>query len=82
MKAKRLSADSSIRAEGELEDMHHDFRFRRHYDNHPYISSGSAALNPVVANTTLPAGAQTGAEEGTVSADIDIKIDAGISTGI
>lgn len=82
MKAKRLSADSSIRAEGELEDMNHDFRFRKHYDNHPYISSGSAALNPPVPNTALPARAQTGAGEGMVSADVDIKIDAGISTGI
>lgn len=82
MKAKRLSADSSIRAEGELEDMHHDFRFRKHYDNHPYISTGSAALNPTVSSMAMPAGTQTGAGDGTVSADIDVKIDAGISTGI
>jgi len=73
MRSKRISADSGIRAEGELEDMHHDFRFRKHYDNHPYISTGSAALNPLVANTALPAGPQTGAGDGAVSADISVE---------
>ncbi|WP_181392717.1 hypothetical protein [Faecalicatena contorta] len=82
MRSKRLSADSSIRAEGELENMHHNFRFQKHYDNHPYISAGSSALNPAVPNIALPAEVQTGAGAGTASADIDAKIDAGISTGI
>lgn len=73
MKSKRLSADSSIRAEGELEDVHHDFRFRKHYDNHPYISAGSAASNPPVPNIALPAGPQSGTGDGTVSADIRVE---------
>ena len=73
MKLKRLSADSSIQAEGEQEDMHHDFRFRKQYDNHPNISAGSAALTPPVPNTALPAGPQTGTGDGTVSADIRVE---------
>lgn len=74
MRSKRLSADSSIRAEGELEDKNNDFRFRRHYDNHPYMNAGSAALNPSVPNTVPPAQQQAGAGDGAVSADAGVEV--------
>ena len=84
MEQKRLSSDASIRAEGELEDMHHDFQYRRHYDNHPYTGADHAAPRPSIPTTSLSGRPQPGTADRLIIAEIDVGIetDAGISAGI